>query len=336
LRRLRLAPFLEACQLLAPHRLHREDLLDGVGVDAVDHLLEHLEPLLLVLLERVLLRVAAQADALLQMVHVEEVFLPELVDRLEENELLHLPHHRRREARLALGQRGAGRLAQGLLEVLPRHGLARLVGDLQADVVLGEDGLLDRRPIPLVRRRVAGHLQIDQRPGDAVGHLQDLLGEGLAAEHVAALVVDHLALRVHHVVVLEEMLADVEVVRLDLLLGIGDGARDQAMLDRLALFHPEAGHQALDALGAEDAQQVILERQVEPRRAGIALAAGATAQLVVDAPALVPLRAEDEETAASTTCAARPRTARDTSAVHRCTCRAARPGPHPSARGHRR
>src|SRR5258708_39844201 len=89
------------------------------------------------------------------------------------------------------------------------------------------------------------------------------------------------------------MLADVEVVRLDLLLRVLDRRVDPAMLDRLAFLHPEALHDLLDALGAEDAQQIVLQREEETRRPGIALATGAAAQLVVDAPALVALSAED-------------------------------------------
>ena len=48
---------------------------------------------------------------------------------------------------------------------------------------------------------------------------------------------------------------------------------------------------------AEDAHQVVFERQVEARRAGVALAAGAAAQLVVDAARLVALGAEDVQAA---------------------------------------
>ena len=64
-----------------------------------------------------------------------------------------------------------------------------------------------------------------------------------------------------------------------------------------ALLHAEALHQALHAVGAEDAQQVVLEREVEARRAGIALPAAAAAELVVDAARLVALGAEDVEAA---------------------------------------
>ncbi len=52
-----------------------------------------------------------------------------------------------------------------------------------------------------------------------------------------------------------------------------------------------------DALGAEDAHQIVFEREEEARAAGIALAAGAAAQLVVDAARLVALGAEDVQAA---------------------------------------
>ena len=119
----------------------------------------------------------------------------------------------------------------------------------------------------------------------------------LALEHFAAQRVDALTLLVHHVVVFEQVLADGEVLRFDLLLGALDGARHHAVLDRHAFFHAEPLHQAGDAVRAEDAHQVVFEREVEPRRTRVALAAGAAAQLVVDAARLVPLGAEDVQPA---------------------------------------
>src|SRR5262249_57331284 len=80
--------------------------------------------------------------------------------------------------------------------------------------------------------------------------------------------------------------ADVEVVRLDLLLGVADGAGDEAMLDRDALLHAELLHDVLHAIGAEDAQQVVFQREVEARRSRITLPARTPAQLVVDAAGL--------------------------------------------------
>src|SRR5262249_49732797 len=79
-------------------------------------------------------------------------------------------------------------------------------------------------------------------------------------------------------------LADLEVVILDALLGGGDGARHELVLDRLALLHAEAIHDPLDALGAEDAEEVVLQRKVEPGRPGSSVAARAAAQWVGDPP----------------------------------------------------
>ncbi|MBI2362774.1 MAG: hypothetical protein HYV15_05270, partial [Elusimicrobia bacterium] len=101
--------------------------------------------------------------------------------------------------------------------------------------------------------------------------------------------VDVLALLVHHVVVVEQLLADVEVVRLDPALGALDLAADQRRLDGLVLGHPELRHQALDALRAEQPHQLVVESQVEARLARVALASAAAAQLVVDAPRVVAL-----------------------------------------------
>ena len=72
---------------------------------------------------------------------------------------------------------------------------------------------------------------------------------------------------------------------------------DHAVLDRHAFFHAQPLHQAGDAVRPEDAHQVVFERQVEARRARVALAAGAAAQLVVDAPRFVALGAEDVQAA---------------------------------------
>src|SRR4029077_8212145 len=72
---------------------------------------------------------------------------------------------------------------------------------------------------------------------------------------------------------------------------------DHAVLDDLALLDAHLHHERGDALGAEQAHEVVLERQEEPRRAGVALAAGPAAQLPVDAARLVPLGAADGQPA---------------------------------------
>ena len=67
--------------------------------------------------------------------------------------------------------------------------------------------------------------------------------------------------------------------------------------DRLAVGEVRVHHLGEQRVRPEDAQQVVLEAQVEPRQARVALAARAAAQLVVDAAALVALGAEHEQPA---------------------------------------
>ena len=82
---------------------------------------------------------------------------------------------------------------------------------------------------------------------------------------------------------------------LDLFLGPLDALVDPRVEDRLSLAHAEARHEPLEVLAAEQAHEVVVEGDEEARRARVALAAGAAAQLVVDAPRLVPLGAEHVE-----------------------------------------
>ena len=127
--------------------------------------------------------------------------------------------------------------------------------------------------------------------------LFDAADLNLAFEQLAAQAVHALALLVHDVVVLEEVLADGEVLGLDLPLRALDRARDHAVLDRNAFLHPEPLHQTRDAIRSEDPHQIVFEREIEARRARVSLAAGPAAELVVDAASLVPLGGDDVKTA---------------------------------------
>src|SRR5947209_6799 len=145
--------------------------------------------------------------------------------------------------------------------------------------------------------RVFRPVSVDEELDDVVGGVEDVLLPFALVEDGTAQRVDRLTLLVHHVVVFEEVLARFEVAPFDLLLGALDGAGDHAVLDRHALFHAEALHQARDAIGAEDAHQVVFEREIEARGAGIALASRTAAELIVDPARFVTLGADDVQTA---------------------------------------
>ena len=117
-----------------------------------------------------------------------------------------------------------------------------------------------------------------------------------AVEDLVAALVDHLALLVHDLVVLEHVLADLAVALLDGGLGTLDGLGDHLGLDGLVVGQGAAHHPA-ERTGGEQAHQLVVEAEVEAALAGIALTAGAAAELVVDAAALVALGAEHVQAA---------------------------------------
>src|SRR6202008_3142439 len=64
-------------------------------------------------------------------------------------------------------------------------------------------------------------------------------------------------------------------------------------------FHAQPLQQVRHPLLREDAHQIVFEREVEARRSGIALAAGAATKLVVEAARLVAFGAENVQATSS-------------------------------------
>ena len=88
------------------------------------------------------------------------------------------------------------------------------------------------------------------------------------AHQIGALLVDHAALVIGDVVVFKQLLAGIKIMLFDPPLRALDLPRQHAALDRLARFHADARHQRLHARRvAENAHQVVFERQIEAARA---------------------------------------------------------------------
>ena len=148
---------------------------------------------------------------------------------------------------------------------------------------------------------LAGRVGLDEARDDLLELLVGDVGHVAALEDLAPVLVDHPALLVHDVVVLEHALADQEVLLLDLLLRVLDRLREHLRLERVLLAllvdRAEPVEDLVDPLAGEEPDQVVLGGEEEARLARVALAAGAAAKLVVDPPRLVALGAADEEAA---------------------------------------
>src|SRR6266571_1313905 len=281
-------------RLVLADQLHPVDVADELLGDAILHLPEHGVRLALVLHQRVALAVGPEVDAFLQVVHLVQVLPPLVVDDREQDHPLQLPHGLRPDQLLLLL---VGR--HGFLEDLVQD-LGQVVGALQVrHPQLGRVDVGERREhgleVPFLREDLGGHV-LRHRGLDRVGdHLQGVVAEVPPLQDLAPLRVDHPALRVHDLVVLEDVLASLEVDTLDLPLGALDGPADHPGRDGLVLRPLQAVHDPPDALRGEQPHEVVLQREVELRGARVALAARPAPQLVVDAAGLVALRAQDVE-----------------------------------------
>src|SRR5260370_4722865 len=147
------------------------------------------------------------------------------------------------------------------------------------------------RRVPLIGMLLAGTESVYQFAGDVFGDAEDVVALIFSLQRGTPNAVNGLALLVHYVVVFEQVLAGIEVLGLDGFLGVFNTARNELGLNGHALGHTQAIHQGLDTLAAEDAHEVVFEREEKARGAGVALAAGAAAQLIVDAAGFVGPRA---------------------------------------------
>src|SRR5439155_5539281 len=151
----------------------------------------------------------------------------------------------------------------------------------------------EARHVPLFLDRLGRNVE-PRRVLDPTGdHVTNRLRDVIGLQQLVALLVDHAPLIVGYVVVLEQLLADVEVSRLDAVLGLGDRAVDDRVLDGLALGHLQPLHDPGQAFAAEDAQEWVFQGEIEPRRTRVTLAAGTSTQLIVDSSRFVAFGADD-------------------------------------------
>ena len=258
-----------------------EQITDDLLGEPFAHGVEHLGTLTLVFDERVTLGHRPQADALAEVVHLVQVLTPLAVEHGQPNLAFQLAHVLRAK-RLLSGVIGPGGVFREGVGELLRVVLAEVVLDFEAD---GEElAHLDPQCVEVPVVRQPGGVLQDPGPHHTIDSLTQLLVDRVAAEHLAPITIDGVPLTVHHVVVLQDVLAHLEVLGLDLLLRALDGLRDDLHVDRLIVGQIHRQHGAFDDVGLEKPQQIVLERQVEPALAGIALTSGTTTQLVVDAP----------------------------------------------------
>ena len=208
---------------------------------ALHHFFEHIEGLALVLNQRIMLCVAAQADALFQVIHREQVVFPLRVDHAQHDHALVIAHgfganqHLLRViALLELGKDGVAHfLAIHLLR------LKALSVDIHPEA--REDCVLQGFEVPVgfvLFRRTVPLQNIAENPGDVILDDEIFLVESF--EQSTAQAIDRFALLVHDVVIFEQMFASFEVLPFDGFLRNFNATRDHARFNGNPFFHSKA------------------------------------------------------------------------------------------------
>ena len=92
-------------------------------------------------------------------------------------------------------------------------------------------------------------------------------------QSIPAAAVNHLALAVHHIVILQQALADAKVVLLHLALGALNGLGDHGVLNHFPVLVAQTVHHLGHPFTLEQAHQVVFQAHIELAASGVALAA---------------------------------------------------------------
>ena len=119
------------------------------------------------------------------------------------------------------------------------------------------------KPFPVPLRRVDSFIRIVQHTffSHLFNNFQYLTFQVLTSQESPALLIDDFTLFVNYVIIFQQMFSDVEVMALDSPLGIFDSPGDEPGLYGFSLLHAQPVHYLLYALCAENAQEVIFERE---------------------------------------------------------------------------
>ena len=225
---------------------------------------EQLEGFGLVFVQGVALGIAPEVHDRAEVIQPLQMFAPFAVDGLDQDLLFDVRHGRRAEGRGLFGHHLVRSLDDPLFQDLLVDAFLGCPGsDRQVDVqhVAASGG----KPIviPLIRIAFRRQVQVNQIFDHLVAHVGGDFADAVGFKNLHALTKDGLALVVHHVVELQQLLANVEVAAFDLGLRLFQAFVDPGVNDGFTFLHPQLGQDAVQPFRSEDAHQVIFQRQEE-------------------------------------------------------------------------
>ena len=100
---------------------------------------------------------------------------------------------------------------------------------------------------------------IDDIQAAVPNNVGDIHADTLTHQGVTTLFIDNGTLTVHHVIILQEVLTDTEVVFLNLALGTLDALADHRTLDTLAILETKTVHYLCNTFRSEQTHQLIFQ-----------------------------------------------------------------------------
>ena len=273
-------------------------LLRHVQPQRVQHRFEQLERFRFVFVQRIALGIAAKAHDRPQMFKAQQVLAPLGVDGLQQKLFFDSLH--------CLGAKGIKLFAHHLVrccdDPVP-HGVlinalfSGPVSDRQVHAHPLAAGNGQPLSVPLVDIGLGRKIFIHQIFDHLMPHVLDDFRQIFRLHDLQPLAENGLALIVHHIVELQQLLADVEVAAFNLGLRLFQRFVDPGVNNGLAFLHTQRRQHLVQAFAAENAHQVIFQRQKEAGPARVTLAARPATQLVVDPAAFVTFRCQNEQAA---------------------------------------
>ena len=196
------------------------------------------------------------------MIHAEEVILPLGVNALQHDHGHDVLHQRNAEVFLLAAEMGVDGGGDRPFDLRGAH-LPLLLVEIEAQGEPLVYAVVQRLEVPILGMALFVHI-IRHDVGDRLlDHPLDVRPEILTAQDLTALLIDNLALLVHHVVEFQKMLPDVEVLAFHAFLGVLDGLGNQAVFNGLVLLDADAVHDGGDLFRPEDPEEVVLQRQIK-------------------------------------------------------------------------
>ncbi len=268
----------------------------NIRLNRIDHFLKHIEAFDLILNQRIALPISAQIDTFPQHIHMIQMFHPLIIDHAQHDNLLQLAHNRLGIFLFPGGITFLGNLHQRFLKLVAAHSLQIFLFQ-PAFRCIDCLRILDQ-PVqrPFFRIQFFTCILVHFRRNNLMHHIHDIIPQMIAHEHLAALRINNLTLLIHNIVIFQHILTHIKIARFHFLLRMFNGPRNEFMLNRFILFHAQLIHDRCNIISSEQAQQIILQRQIKPRRPRITLAPSTAAQLIVDTARLMPLGAKNAQT----------------------------------------